>query len=53
MPQTDEQSKAYIAALEEELAGYEAKGLDDRAKQVVAELERVGGRKKVTRSREG
>ncbi len=41
---TDQQTDAYVAALETELAGYERFGRDERAEQVRAEIDRVTGR---------
>lgn len=40
---TNEQQDSYVAALEYELAGYEAKGREDRAADVRAEIARVTG----------
>ncbi len=44
-PLNDEQKADYVAALNAELAGYEAAGKNDRAEQVRDELARVTGRK--------
>lgn len=43
---TDEQAKEYAAALARELEHYERYGLDDRAKEVRAELAKLGAKGK-------
>ena len=45
---TSEQTAAHVAALERELAGYEASGRDDRAAMVRAEIARLTGSEKVS-----
>lgn len=40
---TEEKTKEQIAALEHELAGYEARGMTDRAEGVRAEIARLSG----------